>query len=122
MDPLMTFWFFLIGIIVGVAVGLTLVHKVAVYPLHKKIERLEKDNNNKRRDEIIKKMKDINYPYSLKNFRFIGDPIDGLQFEENQILFVKLKTNSLKLNPLQKNVKKLVQQGQIKWLELKTSL
>ena len=40
METLMLFWFFLLGIIVGVVIGLTLVYRTAVSPLHKKIERL----------------------------------------------------------------------------------
>jgi predicted Holliday junction resolvase-like endonuclease len=121
MDSLMIFWFFLIGIIVGVAIGLTLVHKVAIYPLHKKIEKLEaNDTDKEKRNEIIKKINNNKYPFSIENFRFIDEPIDGIQFEENQILFVKLK-NTSKLNPLQKNVKKLIQQGKINWFELKIS-
>jgi len=36
----MLLWFFLLGIIVGVIVGLTLVYRTAVSPLHKEIERL----------------------------------------------------------------------------------
>ena len=36
----MLFWFFLLGIIVGVIIGLTLVYRVAVSPLHKEIDKL----------------------------------------------------------------------------------
>jgi len=40
METLMLFWFFLLGIIVGVIIGLTLVYRVAVSPLHKEIDKL----------------------------------------------------------------------------------
>jgi cell division protein FtsN len=40
METLMLLWFFLLGIIVGVIIGLTLVYRTAVSPLHKEIERL----------------------------------------------------------------------------------
>ncbi len=117
----MTFWVFLIGIIAGLLLGVTLVHRAAISPLNKKIENLTTQKfQQEQTEEALRQLKPENYPYSLDNFRYIGDPIDGIQFEENQILFVKLKINTSKLNPIQKNVKKLVQQGQINWLELKT--
>ena len=40
METLMLLWFFLLGIIAGVIIGLTLIYRVAVSPLHKEIERL----------------------------------------------------------------------------------
>jgi len=43
MEILMLFWFFLIGIIVGVIIGLTLVYRTAVSPLHKEIEKLSNE-------------------------------------------------------------------------------
>jgi len=117
----MTFWVFLIGIIAGVLLGVTLVHRAAISPLNKKIENLTTQKfQQEQTEEALKQLRPENYPYSLDNFRYIGDPIDGIQFEENQILFVKIKTNTSKLNLKQKNIKKLVQQGKINWFELKT--
>jgi uncharacterized membrane-anchored protein YhcB (DUF1043 family) len=40
METLMLLWFFLIGVIVGVIIGLTLVYRTAVSPLHKEIGKL----------------------------------------------------------------------------------
>jgi len=40
METLMLFWFFLLGIIVGVVIGLTLIYRAAVSPLHKEIDKL----------------------------------------------------------------------------------
>lgn len=62
METLMLFWFFLIGIVVGVVIGLILVYRTAVSPLHKEIERLSNQiksltdkQDNEKTDESIEK-------------------------------------------------------------------
>jgi predicted Holliday junction resolvase-like endonuclease len=124
MDPLMTFWVFLIGIIIGVIFGITLVYKVAISPLHKKIEKFtsEKESISTAWDKITEQYASPaeKYPYSKENFRFIGSPIDGVQFEDDQILFVELKTDKSTLNAKQNKIKKLVKEGKVKWFEFKT--
>lgn len=123
MDPLMTFWVFLIGIIIGVIFGITLVYRVAISPLHKKIEKLssEKESSStawgKTTEQFASSME--KYPHSTENFRYIGSPIDGIQFEDDQILFVEFKTDKSKLNAKQNKIKKLVKEGKIKWFEFK---
>ena len=123
MDPLMTFWIFLIGIIVGVIIAITLIHKAAVYPLHKKIEKLTSENktlqsslDNRKQKLAVYKNK---YPYSIENFRFIGTPIDGIQFENDQILFIKLKSGVAKLTTKQNKIKNLITEGKVHWFEFK---
>ena len=108
MDPFVTFWILLIGIIIGVIFGVTLVHRTAVYPLHKKIDKL----TNKQFDQSMEQ-----YPYNSDNFRYIGDPVDGIPFEDDQILFVEFKTDKSKPNLVQQKVKKLIENGKIKWFE-----
>lgn len=119
----MMFWIFLIGIIVGVIGGITLVYRTAVSPLHKKIGKLTTEKQSlstiygKITEQFAPFMKD--YPYSTQNFRFIGSPIDGIQFNDNQILFVEFKTNKSKLTNTQNKIKKLVNNGKIAWFEFK---
>lgn len=121
MDPLMTFWVFLIGILVGVISGVTLLHRVAILPLHKKIENLTREKQLlSPTGEILEQSWMENYPYSIEDFRYIGNPIDGIQFEDNQILFVTFKTKTSRLTPIQNNVKKLVTEGKVQWFEFKT--
>lgn len=124
MDPLMTFWVFLIGIIIGVIFGITLVYKVAISPLHKKVEKFtsEKESLSTAQGKITEQfaLSMEKYPYSTENFRFIGSPIDGVQFEDDQILFVEFKTDKSKLNAKQNKIKKLVKEGKVKWFEFKT--
>jgi|GEM_PF-560367 len=119
----MMFWIFLIGIIVGVIGGITLVYRTAVSPLHKKIGKLTTEKQSlstiygKITEQFAPFMKD--YPYSTQNFRFIGSPIDGIQFNDNQILFVEFKTNKSKLTNTQNKIKKLVNNGKIVWFEFR---
>ena len=39
------------------------------------------------------------YPYDPRNFRFLGSPIDGVQFEDDKIVFVEFKANQSRLTP-----------------------
>lgn len=118
MDPLMAFWIFLIGIIAGVIIGLTLVYRAAISPLHKKIEKLSLSTANGKLTEQFPSFIE-KYPYPLENFRYLGTPIDGIQFEDDHIIFVKLKTKKSKTNPVQNKIKKLVEQGKTKWFEFR---
>jgi predicted Holliday junction resolvase-like endonuclease len=120
MDPLMTFWVFLIGIIAGILLEITLVHRIAKKTLNKKIESFNKQKfQQEQTEKALRQSKTGEYPYFMDKFRYIGNPIDGIQFEEDQIIFVKLINNTQGLDPIQKNIKKLVQKGKINWLELK---
>jgi len=57
------------------------------------------------------------YPYDEYNFRFIGNPIDGVQFEDDKIVFVEFKAANSKLSSKQKAIKSLIEQGQVKFEE-----
>lgn len=62
-------------------------------------------------------MKD--YPYDPNNSRFLGSPIDFVQFEEDKVVFVEVKTNTAKLNPREENLKKLIQDKKVEWREFR---
>jgi predicted Holliday junction resolvase-like endonuclease len=57
------------------------------------------------------------YPYDSAGFRFLGNPVDGVQFEEDRIVFVEFKSHSAELSTQQKRLKKLVQSGKVYWEE-----
>ena len=48
------------------------------------------------------------FPYDPSGFRFIGSPIDGIQFEEDKIIFYEFKSGSSRLTSKQNNIKKLI--------------
>lgn len=60
-----------------------------------------------------------NYPFIHRNFRFIGDPIDGLSFEEDKIVFLEFKTGTSKLSQKQKKIKELIEKKKVEWKEVK---
>ena len=59
------------------------------------------------------------YPYDARNFRFLGTPIDGVQFEEDRIVFVEFKANRSRLSPEQRRIKELVEEGYVYWEEFR---
>ena len=57
------------------------------------------------------------YPYDAQGFRFLGSPVDGVQFEEDRIVFVEFKANRSQLSSAQRRVKRLVEEGYVYWEE-----
>ena len=57
------------------------------------------------------------YPYDSANFRFLGTPVDGVQFEEDKIVFVEFKSHRSELSSAQKRLRKLVETGKVYWEE-----
>lgn len=117
----MEFWVFLIGILAGLIAGIVLVYRTAVYPLHKKFEEPSSEQlSDKTYDKTIEQFDPTmlsNYPFAYENFRFIGDPIDGIQFEDDCILFVEFKKDPSKQDPVKNKIKELVENSKIKWFE-----
>jgi len=59
------------------------------------------------------------FPYEPASFRFIGNPIDGVVFGENEIVFCEFKAGNSSLNENQRRIRQLVESKKIKWLEFK---
>lgn len=59
------------------------------------------------------------FPYNPENFRFLGNPIDGISFEEDKIVFMEFKTASSKLSDKQKNIKELVEDKKVDFQEIR---
>lgn len=59
------------------------------------------------------------YPYDKQNFRFIGSPIDGVQFEKDRIIFVEFKAGEHQLSVTQKAIKELVDRGKVQFDEFR---
>ncbi|HVM45309.1 MAG TPA: Holliday junction resolvase-like protein [Candidatus Thermoplasmatota archaeon] len=57
------------------------------------------------------------YPYDPRNFRFLGSPVDGVQFEDDKVVFVEFKANGSRLSPRESRIRQLVEQGRVEWLE-----
>ncbi len=59
------------------------------------------------------------YPYDRQNFRFIGSPVDGVQFEKDRIIFVEFKAGGHPIANVQKEVKELIEKGRVEFREFR---
>ena len=59
------------------------------------------------------------FPYDSRGFRFLGSPIDGIQFEEERIIFCEFKANRSELSEGQRRIRDLVRQGRVEWQEFR---
>lgn len=53
------------------------------------------------------------WPHNSNDFRFLGNPIDGVQFNDNEIVFIEIKTGNARLSKVQKNLKRIVKEGNV---------
>ncbi len=61
------------------------------------------------------------FPYPKESFRFLGNPIDGVAFLEDKIVFCEFKAGSSQLSEKQKNIRELVQNKKVEWHELRVN-
>ncbi|MEP6755598.1 MAG: Holliday junction resolvase-like protein [Chthonomonadales bacterium] len=61
------------------------------------------------------------FPYDSQGFRFLGNPIDGIQFEEDRIIFCEFKANRSGLSTDQRRIRDLVNAGEVYWEEFRFS-
>jgi len=53
------------------------------------------------------------YPYDPRGFRFIGDPVDGVQFNDDGVVFVEFKTGSSQLSEKQKRIRENIEKKRV---------
>lgn len=53
------------------------------------------------------------YPHDPQNFRFLGSPIDGVQFCDDRIIFMEFKVSDSKLSPKQKKIRDLIRRKKV---------
>lgn len=63
-------------------------------------------------------MKQFEEHAKKENFRFLGNPIDGIAFDDDEIKFIEFKTGKSQLSPKQKRIKSQVESKKVKWIEL----
>jgi predicted Holliday junction resolvase-like endonuclease len=61
------------------------------------------------------------WPFDPNNFRFLGNPIDGVSFQEDAVYFIEIKTGKARLTESQKLVKKLVKEGKVYFTTFRVS-
>ncbi|MCR4369398.1 MAG: endonuclease [archaeon] len=57
------------------------------------------------------------FPFNPEEFRFLGNPVDGIVFSEDKIVFAEFKTASSQLSRKQKNIRDLVNAKKVEWFE-----
>ena len=55
------------------------------------------------------------WPYDPNRFRFLGNPVDGMQFTDDEIIFIEIKTGKSRLSKTQKKIKELVKSGKVRF-------
>lgn len=53
------------------------------------------------------------YPYDPQRFRFLGSPVDGVQFEDNKIIFIEFKTAGSQMSNFQHQIAENVYQKRV---------
>lgn len=61
------------------------------------------------------------WPFDPNGFRFLGNPIDGIQFTDDAVVFIEIKTGKARLTDSQKTVKRLVKEGKIGFATFRVS-
>ena len=59
------------------------------------------------------------YPWDPGRFRFIGSPIDGIQFEEDRVIVVEFKTGSSTLTSRQRRIRDQIKEGRVEFQEIR---
>ncbi len=59
------------------------------------------------------------YPWDPRNFRFLGAPIDGVQFEDDRIVLVEFKSGRSRLSEKQVRIRDLVKSGRVEFREVR---
>ena len=61
------------------------------------------------------------WPWDPRQFRFLGNPVDGIQYNDDEILFVEIKTGNARLSASQKKTKELVKAGKVSFVTFRIS-
>lgn len=59
------------------------------------------------------------YPHDPAGFRFLGSPVDGVQFTDDGVVFVEFKAGRSDLSARQRRVRDLIEAGKVDWLEFR---
>ena len=59
------------------------------------------------------------YPWDPQNFRFLGSPVDGVQFESDRVIFVEFKTAGSRLSDRQRQIRDHVREGNVQFHEFR---
>lgn len=55
------------------------------------------------------------YPYDHKKFRFLANPVDGIQVTDDSVIFIEFKTGAARLSKSQRVIKDMVAKGNVRF-------
>ena len=64
----------------------------------------------------------ISYPWNPETFKFLGDPIDGVHFQDDEIVFVEFKSGKSALSKKQIKIREMVGAGKVSFKEVRAKL
>ena len=70
-------------------------------------------------EQILPFKKDIGF--NIDNFKFLGQPIDGIVFEEDKIIIVEFKSGKARPSKKQKEIKTQINQHKVEFKEVRCS-
>ena len=105
-------WWVVAGLSVALALAL-----VAALQLYRrlKLEVFRKRSQSSKYGNLTEQFLPLadNFPWDPGNFRFLGSPIDGVQFEDDRIILVEFKAANSRLSPPQRHIRNLVNDGKV---------
>ena len=105
-------WWVAAGLSVALALAL-----VAALQLYKRLkqELFRKRSQSSKYGKLTEQFLPLvdSFPWDPGNFRFLGSPIDGVQFEDDRIILVEFKAANSQLSPLQRHIRDLVNDGEV---------
>ena len=54
-----------------------------------------------------------------QEFKFLGRPVDGVQFQEDEVIIVEFKTGGSQLTTRQRQIKRMVTEGKVRFEEIR---
>lgn len=120
------------GLIIFVLICIIIFLLVKFHKFNRKFARLVLENNSiayqKRSSEVRlgKTVENVapffdEWPYDPSNFRFLGSPIDGVSFNDDEVVFVEIKTGQSRLSRSQLKIKSLVREGKVKFMTFRAN-
>ena len=105
-------WWTVAGLSVALALAL-----VSVLQLYRrlKLEVFRKRSQSSKYGKLTEQFLPLvnSFPWDPGNFRFLGTPIDGVQFEDDRIILVEFKAANSRLSPPQRHIRDLVNDGKV---------
>ncbi|PJA17988.1 MAG: endonuclease [Candidatus Diapherotrites archaeon CG_4_10_14_0_2_um_filter_31_5] len=107
---------------------LLLISLGTIYFLYSKYAKLKEDLNElsfSKKSQSVKYGKlteqwiplSNDFPFDPFSFHFLGNPIDGIVFSEDKIVFCEFKSNKSFLSQKQKKIKELILNKKVEWFE-----